>query len=308
MNRKLVPVLLCMAFALPAPGASLAAFPGEPGPIVYRKTFTREADGGRFRTSGGLFIHGPRLGEPPRQLTFDPGDQAASFSADGRKIIFESQIDRFSFGIFVMNRDGSGRRLVTEEGGQAAFFPDSRRIVFRDSRIFSIRIDGTGLRQLTNGPGIDHEPVVSPDGKTIAFVKTRKGREDIFAIGRAGGRPRLLIDLPGAADADDPEWAPDGRRIVFTGNRGGCSAGIYVARADGRGIRRLTPCDRLYNHPAFSPDGEHVVALGHDNSGNVISLIRSDGGGIVGTIDRGHRKERGRRIDVDTPGWGPRPS
>lgn len=293
-----------------------AAFPGKPGPIVYRKTFTREADNYRgARTTGGLFVHGPQLVDRPRQLTFDPSDQGASFSANGRKIVFEMESDSpgFSRGISVIDRDGTGRRLVTDDGMQPAFFPDSRRIVFmRDNRIFSIGIDGTGERQITDPSFPDHEPTVSPDGKTIAFVKTRKNNEAIFTIPSGGGRPRLLIDLP--SDDDDPEWAPDGRRIVFTSNRNGCGPGIYVAPADGSRIRRLTPCERsdqrFYNHPAFSPDGRHVIALGHSSRGNSIVLLRSAGGGIVGTVDRGHVEfVEGESLgsSVDTASWGPGP-
>jgi Tol biopolymer transport system component len=289
--------------------AAPAAFPGKPGPIVYLKKFTREVDGGRHERTGGLFLRGPRVGEPARQITFDPDDHRPAFSPDGRKIVFMGAVDRFATGIYAINRDGSGRRLVADDGMQPAFFPDSRRIVFmRDGRIFSILIDGTGLRRITSPPFPDHEPVVSPDGKTVAFVKDRKGNEDIFVVSSHGGKPRVLVDLP--ADADDVEYAPDGRRIAFTSNARGCGTGIYVAQIDGSHIRRITPCEPsgrlVYTHPAFSPDGRHVAALLHDPRGNVISLIRSDGGGIVGTVDRGHRKEAGLKIEVYVPGWGPR--
>ena len=301
---------LAIFAALVAEGAQ-AAFPGKPGPIVYRKTFTREADNLRgSKTTGGLFVHGPRLAETPHQLTFDPSDQAPSFSADGRKIVFESSPWP---SIYVMNSDGSGRRLVTEDGMQPAFFPDSRRIVFkRDSWIFAIRIDGAGLRPITSSPYPDHEPVVSPDGRSIAFVRTRKGNEAIYVVSSRGGRPRLAIDLP--SDDDDPEWSPDGRRIVFTSNRRGCGAGIYVARADGSRVSRLTPCersgDRIYNHPAFSPDGRHVVAIRHEADGNSLVVIRADRGGIIGAVDRGHiHFADGHPLgsNVDIASWGPKP-
>lgn len=299
------------ALALLAAETAPAAFPGTPGSIVYSKTLTRElvhpGSHSRFRTTGGLFGHGPHVSEAPRQLTFDPRDWAPSFSADGRMIVFEGRADRFNPGIYVMNSDGSGRRLLTEDARQPSFFPDSRRIAFmRDGRIFAIRIDGSGLRQITNSRFPDHEPTVSPDGETIAFVRTRKNNEDIFVVASNGGTPRLLIDR--RSDDDDPEWAPDGDRIAFTSNRRGCYPGIYVARADGRRIRRLTPCDRLHNFPAFSPDGRHVIALDHDD-GNAISLVRSDRAGVVGVFDRGRLEPgRGRYVgsSVGSASWGPR--
>jgi Tol biopolymer transport system component len=298
-------------FAMFFVGGAYAAFPGTPGPIVYPRIFVREVakpgPHSRSGTTGGLFVHGPRVDEEPRQLTFDPRDRAPSFSADGRKIVFEGRADHSNPGIYVMNKDGSGRRLVTEDGMQPAFFPDSRRIVFmRDNRIFSIGIDGAGLRQITHSPFPDHEPTVSPDGKTIAFVRTNEN-EDIFVAPSGGGKARLLIDRP--SDDDDPEWAPDGCRIAFTSNRGGCYAGIYIARADGRRVERLTPCDRLYNFPAFSPDGRHVIALRY-NDGHTISLMRSDRAGIVGTVDRGHMVLGDGRFvgsSVGAASWGPRP-
>jgi Tol biopolymer transport system component len=314
---------VCAAFAafallaaLLAAGA-MAAFPGQSGPIVYRKTFVRETENGQTRTTGGLYVHGPRLGGASRQLTFDPGDNRASFSADGRKIVFNSSGSEG--GIYVMNSDGSGRRMVVDTPLEATFFPDSRRIVFpHETRgadgIFAIGIDGTGLRRLTAGGYEDRDPTVSPDGRTVAFVRRRHGRKDIFAVSSVGGAARVLIGGP-AVD-EDPEYAPDGRRIAFTSNRDGCGVGIYVARSDGSRVRRLTPCHRsgspIYNHPAFSPDGRHIVALRHGGSGNSIVLIRSGGGGIVGTVDRGRTgtelvDSRFLGVNVDIPGWGPAP-
>lgn len=320
MDRKLAMTLLFTALALLSlgVGTASAAFPGKPGPIVYRKTITVELDR-KKKTTGGLFVHGPRLGAPPRQLTFEPTDSRPSVSSDGRKIVFEGRVDpdaRFDTGIYVINSDGTGRRLLTDDGLQASFLPDSRRIVFSRSsgnrvNLFTIRLDGTGLRQITHGPYGDYDPAVSPDGRTVAFSSDRdregkRDHSDVFTVASSGGRPRLLIDGP--MGDEDPNYSPDGRRIAFASSRGG-NTGIFIASSEGRRIKRLTPCKpycTIYNHPAFSPDGRHIVALGHTH-GNFIPLIRSDGGGIVGTIDRGHPMEHGLEVNVDIPTWGSQP-
>jgi Tol biopolymer transport system component len=320
MDRKLPTALLCTAIALLSLGVGTASavFPGKPGPIVYRKTIKTEVAGEERRTSGGLFLQTTRAGAVPRQLTFEPSDERPSVSPDGRKIVFEGRVNRHGSGIYVINSNGSGRRLVTDDGLQAAFFPDSRRIVFSRSTgnsvsLFAIHLDGTGLRRITHGRYGDYDAAVSPDGRTIAFSSNRdqEGRRDhsdVFTVPSSGGRPQLLIDGPGGDE--DPSYSPDGRQIAFASSRRS-NTGIFVANTDGRRIERLTPCRPtpsscpIYNHPAFSPDGEFIVALGYRN-GTLLPLIRSDGGGIVGTLDRSQYTQEGLKINLGIPTWGVR--
>jgi Tol biopolymer transport system component len=46
-----------------------------------------------------------------------------------------------------------------------------------DFKLFSIRPDGSGRRQLTFGPGSDARPAVSPDGTRLLF--NREVEDDI---------------------------------------------------------------------------------------------------------------------------------
>ena len=318
MIRKLLPTSLCAIVALLVGAASSpAAFPGKPGPIAYSKTSTDETGEGTLERLGGLFAKGPARG-PARQLTLDPDDRSPSYSADGRSIVFAGDEEGPQSAIYVFGCDGSDRTLVTSDGADPHFFPGGRAIVFvrrvgGHSHLFTIRLDGSGLRQLTDGPYDDSEPAVSRDGRRIAFTTDRdpdgrRDRSDVFVMSSDGTGMRVLLDGP--YNEYEPDFAPSGRRLAFGSNRGR-GAGVFVARANGSGVSRLTPCNpfpprcRGYFNPAFSPDGKHIAVLGLGRRSSTLSIIRSDGRGVSTTIDDGGTEEEGFGSHVGPPAWGP---
>src|SRR5262245_54449684 len=79
------------------------------------------------------------------------------------------------------------------------------------------------------------EPQLSPDGKTVAFVRTTtdlaSGRRnaDIWVVPADGsGTPKLLVG--GEKSENTPRWSPDGTSIAFISNRDGAMQ-IYLADA-----------------------------------------------------------------------------
>lgn len=131
-----------------------------------------------------------RDGSHVRQLTHRRGEALEpSYSPSGRWIAFWSgPVGKTA--IYVMHPDGTGLRKLTARSlnaGHPSWSPNGRRIVFsshaetRNGRIFTIRLGGNGLRQLTKGPnGVeDFEPAYSPNGRLIAFSSFgRNGRAD----------------------------------------------------------------------------------------------------------------------------------
>jgi imidazolonepropionase-like amidohydrolase/Tol biopolymer transport system component len=98
---------------------------------------------------------------------------------------------------------------------------------------------------------------VSPDGQTIVFDLLG----DIYRMPIAGGRAELLSG--GASWEAQPRFSPDGKLIAFTSDRDG-GDNIWVMDADGKNRRQVTKeTQRLLNTPAWTPDGQYIVARKH---------------------------------------------
>ena len=89
--------------------------------------------------------------------------------------------------------------------------------------------DGTNVKKLTDGDGVDSWPAWSPDGKRLAFVSSRSGNNDIFLVQADGTNVRNLTKH--AAQDTSPAWTPDGKKVTFVSTRGGGSD-VYLIAAD----------------------------------------------------------------------------
>ena len=101
---------------------------------------------------------------------------------------------------------------------------------------------------------------VSPDGKTIVFDLLG----DIYSMplnGKADQKATLLTtDI---AWQMQPKFSPDGKHIAFTSDQGG-GDNIWVMDLDGKNAKAVTnETFRLLNSPAWSPDGDFLVARKH---------------------------------------------
>jgi Tol biopolymer transport system component len=108
------------------------------------------------------------------------------------------------------------------------------------SDIYVMNADGSGKRMLTHNARYNAEPAWSPDGRKLAFRSTRNGNRDIYVMNADGSGKRNLTRNP--ARDGSPSWSPDGRRIAFVSNRDG-HLEAHVMNADGSGQRSLTVQD-----------------------------------------------------------------
>jgi len=171
---------------------------------------------------------------------------------------------------------GTALQLVTLDGqvdrildrgflGDPSFSEDGRTIVYwrNDSgsadggSIYRISADGSRRERLTDGgDGVDNDPVISPDGRTVAFRTKRSGRFVIATIPLQRSpspdglsKPRVLST--GDTDEAEPSWSPDGKRLAFVHGQGD-GRDLWVMNANGTGRQALTDDDLADAAPAWT--------------------------------------------------------
>jgi len=108
-------------------------------------------------------------------------------------------------------------------------------------------------QKLTDMPGQEVFPSLSPDGQRVIFASPQHGGWDIYV--QAVGEHTATNLTPDSELLDiQPVYSPDGRQIAFRSNRDG--GGIFLMSGDGSNVTKLT--DAGFN-PAWSPDGLEVA-------------------------------------------------
>ncbi|HEU5254191.1 MAG TPA: hypothetical protein VFU16_12800 [Solirubrobacterales bacterium] len=315
MSRRdaiVVAVLALLAAALGVAAfvadRAAAAWPGGNGPIVYLGVRDGEPPYEPGFPTTGLRVFEPGVPGSSRVLTTDPTDADPAVSPDGRTVVFTRMIpsglpfpSETVRAIFAVGVDGSGLRQVTGGGpdgaddAEPAFYPSGASVVFDrasgptgEGDLYSIRLDGSGLRRLTRGPAREQGPTVSPTGRQIAFAcgpaAGNERIEDVCSIHLDGSHRRLLTrKLKQGAEPFDPDFSSDGRRIAFTLGPG-TAADVFTMRADGSRLGALTnrapngrrkfPRDVGYASPAFAPAGGFLVAVARPGAGPRLVRIR----------------------------------
>jgi tricorn protease len=118
--------------------------------------------------------------------------------------------------------------------------------------------DGGSARRLTVNPGVESNPMFSPDGSLIAFSGNYDGNGDVYTIPVTGGSPKRLTYHP----ADDLVlgWTPDGQKILFSSTRHSTTnrySRFYTVPLEG-GFPEPLPMP-MAERGSYSPDGTHIA-------------------------------------------------
>ena len=98
---------------------------------------------------------------------------------------------------------------------------ENEMIVFQsvrdgDSEIFIMNVDGSNPQRLTDSPGQDTYPSMSPDGKSIVFESYRDGHAEVYRMNEDGSDVVRLTHFEGLIAENEeippgnsnPSWSP----------------------------------------------------------------------------------------------------
>ncbi|HMQ51074.1 MAG TPA: cellulase family glycosylhydrolase [Anaerolineae bacterium] len=134
------------------------------------------------------------------------------------------------------------------------------------------------LRNLTDHPASDWDPVWSPTGDKLAFTSHRSGDSDIWLLDlletETPVSPRNLTNNP--AWDYSPTWSPSGQSVAFISERDG-DPELFVQNLESDTAIQLTFNNEHDHRPVWSPDGKLIAFASVRDGIEKIYLIRPDG-------------------------------
>jgi TolB protein len=216
-----------------------------------------------------------------RQITFgDTLDFTPAWSPGGRLLAFARSSSSATLDVFVVRANGTGLVQITHEpagtaSDEPAWGPDGRAIAFTrgpftggsPSQIYTMNVNGTGLRRLTNCT-VDCRAAAWTQGM-IAYVQGEPPHSSIWTMRPDGSDKRQLT----GAGADHPDFSPIGSMIAFDKPTAGGGSAIYVMDRSGGHVRRVSGTRGIHQDPAFSPNGTLLAfAVGRAGSASRLAL------------------------------------
>ncbi len=172
------------------------------------------------------------------------------------------------------------------ENAEAYFSSDGKKLIFQSKRddlqcdqIFSMNVDGSNVKRVSNGEGRTTCSYFLKGGKKVIYASTFMGNKecppnpdfskgyvwaiypdyDIFVANADGTKIKKLTDSPGY-DAE-ATVSPDGKKIIFTSERDG-DLELYSMDINGKNVKRLTNEPGYDGGAFFSPDSKMIVYRG----------------------------------------------
>ncbi len=243
-----------------------------------------------------LYVMSVRGGEP-RQLTRVSGHAGpASWSPDGTKIAFSARVwtEPRPEDAGARERWKQRPRHVTK----AQYKTDGDGYTFdARSHVFIVDVATGETKQLTDGDFDDGAGSWSPDGRQIAFARTRGGKSeyswrDIWVADIATRAALRITETVGRATS--PTWSPDGTTIACYGHDaqvpglGDPMVRVWTVPSRGGQPRRLTerydraamllPPPTVTPGPIWSKDNASVTFIaGDDGNAHLVRAMIGDG-------------------------------
>jgi eukaryotic-like serine/threonine-protein kinase len=251
--------------------------------------------GAEYRSGRLLFLRGTtliaqpfnekRMEAAPETIAVAQNVRNFTVSTEGTLIYEGGNVDVQQLTWF--DRGGKALDTVGDPGNFFMFdlSPDRKRLALSLNEDVWILDMSRGLRsRFTSAPGIDTNPVWSPDGRNIAFCSNRSGRYGVYrkASNLSGTEELLYLD---SVDTLTDSWSPDGKSLlvhrrdpvnqedlaVLPVNPDGSASGPKLQPFLSTQFREL--------HGKFSPDGHWVAYISSESSQEEIYIAQFPGAG-----------------------------
>ena len=240
------------------------------------------------------------------------------WTPDGSSLVFEHVGS-----IYQVTADGSSLKPVYamqkeyHDAHSPSLSPSGDRVVYSvrawDSDGFSYnlvssKLDGSDVINVTGHGFRAVEPVWSPDGSKISYLRNVIGKYHLATVNPDGTGDRVIAPDIEVLALERPTWSPDGMYLSFVGREKGKADqlwGLYTARRDGAELRKVTKA--VSSAGVWSPDSMRLAFLYNDGFHTGVSSIyeaNRDGTGLREIFDVG--REYYRRVPGQ-PGmvWSP---
>ncbi|SMO90747.1 TolB family protein [Gracilimonas mengyeensis] len=273
-----------------------------------------------------------------RQLTFGGDNAEAYWSYDSEELIFQSNNPEWGVEcdqIFTMDisskEPGFESPMISTGNGRTTcsyFLPGDSTFVYSSTHasgpecptppergaggayvwpvydtydIYKADMDGNIIAKLTDEPGYDAEPTVSPQGDKIVFTSDRSGDLELYIMDTDGSNVIQITDELGYDGG--AFFSPDGTQLVFRASRPETEEEItkyknlleqglveptnmelFIVNVEGTGLQQITELGNANWAPYFHPSGEKIVfSSNHQSSRGFpfnIFMINVDGTGL----------------------------
>jgi TolB protein len=194
-----------------------------------------------------IILHSIRAIKPPTTPaggSMENHNFLPAWSPDGTKLAFMSNRDG-NPEIYVVNRDGSGLRRITNHPTAdvtPTWSPTGTQLAFTSDRtgrpqVYIVNLDGTGLDRISGESWCDRATWSPAPLNEIAYASQAGGGYEIRIFSFTTRTSRSITD--GIGSNESPAFAPNGRHLAFTSDRTGRPQ-IYTIARDGTDLRQIT--------------------------------------------------------------------
>lgn len=161
--------------------------------------------------------------------------------------------------------------------------PDGSTIVFASNResnweIYTVNIDGSGLKRITENEADDRRPSWHPDGEMILFESNRSERNELYTISLLSKKTQKIEIKNFERDILFAQFSPDGKRIAFSSDLsedGSANFNIFIVDATGNNLKQITYDSTRSLYPEWSTDRKKIYFFSRRDTENKVDEIYS---------------------------------